>query len=45
MPQFLRLILGTVLLIATIGLITCQSLLNAQPVDTVAVIKSSVKLP
>ncbi len=31
MPKPLRLILGAVLLIATIGITTCQGLLNATP--------------
>ena len=31
MPKALRVIIGAVLLIATIGVSTCQSLLNAAP--------------
>lgn len=31
MPKALRVILGAVLLIATIGVSTCQSMLNAGP--------------
>ena len=33
MPKALRVILGAVLLIATIGVSTCQSMLNAEPLS------------
>ena len=33
MPKALRVILGAVLLIATIGVSTCQSMLNAGPLS------------